>query len=190
MSKTNYNLNRLIRNVIYQMKRQYGGSITLYRLISAATDRATGVKSETHESVYIKKAVVLPANVYREVIQSISQISANKKLVMGGNFDLGIRVFIIDRRDAPGYTITNDDWIVYDHKRYDIDSIDEFEQATAWLVTARAIGGAPPNEDVRARGNSDLFNLVQVATAIAAQHEPRAYGVDALGLDQNVTGTI
>jgi len=190
MTKPNYNLNKLVRNVIYQMKRQYGGSITLYRLLSAGTDRATGVKTETHESVYIRRAVVLPVNVYREVLQSISQISANKKLVMGGSFDVGLRVFIVDRRDAPGYTITNDDWIVYNHKRYDIDSIDEFEQATAWLITGRAIEGSPTEEDIRATGNSDLFELTQLAEAVAAQHEPRAYGGESLTLTQDVTGTI
>lgn len=190
MVKTNYNLNRLIRNVIYQMKRQYGGDITLYKLVSAGTDRATGVKTETHTSVYISRAVVLPVNIRRELLQSISLISANKQLVMGGSFDAGLRVFIIDRRDAPGYDLSNDDWIVYDHKRYDIVSIDEFEQSTAWLITAKALQGVAPHEDLYAYGNGEMFDLTQSATGVTAQHEPRAYGDQSMTLSQNATGTI
>jgi hypothetical protein len=187
---SNYNLNRLVRSVTYQMKKQYGGEITLYKLVSAATDRSTGVKTETHTSVYIRRAVVLPVRVKRELIQSISQISANKKLVMGGNFDVGVRMFIVDRRDAPGFELTNDDWIVYDHTRYDIEAIDEYEQATSWLITARAIEGAAPYEDIRANGTDYILDLIQTASAVAVQHEPRAYGDTSLGLIQDATGTI
>ena len=167
MVRPNYNLIRLIRNCIYAMKRDYGGPITLYSLGTAATDRATGVKTESHSSVYIPRAVVLPAKVQREVIQSISAISANKKLVMGGTFDAGTRVFIIDRRDAPAVTtVSNDDWVVYDHKRYELKSIEEFEQSTAWLITGKMVEDVAPNEDIRATGRSDLFNLTQVVVAV------------------------
>lgn len=190
MTRANYNLNRFIRNAIYRMKHDYGGEITLYQLTSATTDRATGVKSEAHTSILIPRAVVLPVNVRREVIQSISAISANKKLVMGGSFDSGLRVFIIDRRDAPGYEITNDDWIVYEHKRYDLKSVEEFEQSTAWLITGKCVEGAPPEEDIRVNGENTVFNLSQAVTGVTAQHEPRAYGTQALALTQSATGTI
>lgn len=167
MTRPNYKLILLVRNCIYQMKKRYGGEITVYRLDTASTNRGTGVKSETHTSVYIPRAVVLPAKVQREVIQSISAISANKKLVMGGSFDIGTRVFIIDRRDAPEFELSNDDWIVYKHVRYDIKTIEKFEQSTAWLITAKAIEGVRPEEDIRASGNSDMMGFSQtVNTAI------------------------
>lgn len=189
MTRPNYNLIRLVRTCIYHLKRDYGGEITLYRLGTATTDRATGVKSETHSSVYIPRAVVLPVNVKREVIQSISAISANKKVVMGGSFDTGTRVFIIDRQDARGYSLTNDDWIVYKHVRYDIVTIDEFEDATAWLITAKAVEGAPPNEDIRANGNSYVLDFIQTAVGVTAQHEPRAYAANTLAVTDTVTET-
>jgi len=188
--KPNYNLIRLVRNCIYQMKREYGGSITLYQLATAATDRATGVKTETHNSIFIPRAVVLPASVKREVIQSISAISANKKLVMGGSIDVGTRVFIIDRNDAPGYIVTNDDWIVYEHVRYDIKVVEEFEQHTAWLITAKAQEGVLPEEDFFENLTDYVLDLSQAAAAVAAQHEPRAYGIEPLTLTDTATGTI
>lgn len=190
MTRPNYNLNRLVRNCIYQLKREYGGEITLYQLTAATTDRATGVKTETHNSIFIPRVVVLPASVKREVIQSISAISANKKLVMGGSIDIGTRVFIIDRLDAPGYTITNDDWIVYEHVRYDIKSVEEFEQSTAWLISAKAQEGGTPEEDTYQRVEDYVFDLSQVAAAVTAQHEPRAYSAAALTLTDTATGTV
>lgn len=185
MTRPNYNLIRLVKNCIYQMKREYGGEITLYQLTNATTNLATGVKTETHNSIVIPRAVILPARVQREVIQSISAISANKKLVMGGSMDTGTRVFIIDRSDAPAYVITNDDWIVYKHVRYDIKSIEEFEQDTAWVITGKAQEGSPPEEDIRVYGNDELFTMTQNAVGVTAQHTPRAYAADTLFISQD-----
>lgn len=184
MTRPNYNLIRLVKTCIYQMKREYGGEITLYQLTTAVTDRATGVKTETHNSIVIPRAVVLPARVQREVIQSISAISANKKLVMGGSFDAGTRVFIVDRLDAPGYIVTNDDWIVYKHVRYNIKSVEEFEQNTAWVITDKTVEGVTPEEDIRVYGTHDLYSLTQNAVGVTAQHTPRIYLSNTLTFSQ------
>lgn len=162
---TNYKLNKLVRNCVYLLKRRFGGSITLYRLSAASTDLATGVKTQSHSSIEIDRAIVLPVKIDRDIIQSVATLSANKKMVMGGSFESGVRVFIIDRADAPGYDLTNDDWIVYKHKRYDIVSVEEFEQRKAWLVTAKVIEESTTQEDIRAYGNSYVLTLTDVAAA-------------------------
>jgi hypothetical protein len=167
MVRPNYNLIRFIRRNITQLKREYGNPITVYQLESASTSYETGVKTETHNSVFIRRAVVLPVTLTRAVVQTISMISANKQVVQGGTFDPGLRTFIIDRRDVPStYELHQDDWITFDGFRYDIKKVDEYEYKTAWLVQAKLIEGAPAYEDLHNKTNSYLLDLTQTVTAV------------------------
>ena len=167
MARPNYNLIRFIRRCIRMMKKEYGNPITVYQLATATTNYDTGVKAATHTSTYVDRAVVLPVRLSRDAIQTISLISANKQIVQGGTNDPGLRQFIIDRTDVPTtYTIDQDDWLVYDGKRYDIKTVDEYEYKTAWLLTAKLIQGAPAYEDLHAKANSYLLDLTQTATAV------------------------
>lgn len=159
MARPNYNLIRLVRRCISQMKKEYGSPITVYKLGDTTTDLETGVKTVSRTSTYIKRAVVLPNRLSRDAIRSISLISANKQVVEGGYYDVGTRTFIIDRRDASGVTLAEDDWIVYDGKRYDIKTIEEFEQQTAWMVVAREIEGAVTHEDISVKANNYLYDM-------------------------------
>jgi hypothetical protein len=169
MTRPNYNLIRFIRRCIGQLKKEYGGPITIYKLGTATTNLNTGVKSYSNTSYPITMAVVLPANVSREVTQTISLISANKKLVQGGSYDTGKRRFIIDRRDVSStLELHKDDWIVYDGRRYDILAIEEFEQKTAWMVVGKRIEGVDPPEDLYAYAQGYLLDLEQSVNATIA----------------------
>jgi hypothetical protein len=151
------------------MKREYGNPITVYQLGDVNTDHNSGVKTQTHTSTYIPRAVVLPVALTRDVIQSISMISANKKVVQGGTFDPGLRRFIIDRTDVPStYEIKHDDWITFDGQRYNIKKVEAYEYKTAWLVFAKLIEGAPAYEDLHVKTNVYLLSLTQTATAVIA----------------------
>ncbi len=165
MANPNYNLIKFIHRCIYQMKREYGGPIQINILGAIDTDLKTGVKSAVQTSYDIKRAVVLPVRISRQVIQSISMISANKKFVQGGTFEQGTRTFIIDRRDCPTLTeIHNEDWVVYDNKRYEIKWIDEFEQRTAWVLVGKELEGAQKNE-VFSVPPSSTMAVVDIAAA-------------------------
>jgi len=167
MTRPNYNLIRFIRRNILQLKKEYGNPITVYQLLTANTNLESGVKTETHDSAYIPRAVVLPVTLTRAVIQSISMISANKQVVQGGTFDPGLRTFIIDRRDVPStFELKQDDWITYDGERYDIKRVDAYEYKTAWLVQAKLIEGAPAYEDLHTKTNSYLLDLTHTVTAV------------------------
>lgn len=167
MARPNYNLIRLIRRCIKQMKKEYGNEITVYSLGTATTNYDTGVKAATHTSVFIRRAVVLPVTLTRDVIQTISIISANKQLLQGGTFDAGLRMFIIDRTDVPStWLVEKDDWIVYDGKRYDVKKVEEYEYRTAWVVTAKLVEGNPVYQDHHVKANGYLLSLTQTATAV------------------------
>jgi len=140
-------LNRFIRKTLYSLKRQYGNKVDLYKLINAETDYQTGVKTVDKSAITIRKCIVLPVKIAREAIQTIAHISANKMFVYGGSYDAGTRMFIIDARDLPiDYEIVNDDWLIYNNRRYEIKNIEEFEQHTAWVIVAKEVKGVKPEQ--------------------------------------------
>jgi hypothetical protein len=132
--------------MLYSLKRQYGGSIDIYTLDSASTDPRTGVVTSNRNVIHIDRAPVLPAKMIKEVRRSISQISANKMFVVGGTYDAGRRIFIVDRRDAPNLQLTNNSYVVYRSRKYEIEVVQEFEFESGWVLTGRELVGEVPEQ--------------------------------------------
>lgn len=53
---------------------------------------------------------------------------------------------------------------MYNNKRYEIKSIDEFEQSTAWLIVGKELEGAQKNETLP-ESPSDAMTVVDTASA-------------------------
>ena len=156
-------LSRLIRKVLYNLKRQYGGTIDIYTLVSSVADPKTGVVTAVKNVIHVDRAVVLPARVTREVKKSISQISANKMFVVGGTYDASRRLFIIDRDDVPDLDLTNNSFIVYRGRKYEIEAVQEMEFETAWMTTCRELIGEVP-EQIHLLHADNLLDLSQEAS--------------------------
>jgi len=137
----NYGLNQQIRRVLYALKRQYGGMVTVYQNGTVTTDTKTGETARTKTATRIQRAIILPVTISREVKQSISLISANKQMVTGGGFEVGKRLFIIERRDCPSLVLHKADWLVYNGRRYAIDNYEEYEFETAYIITGKEMPG-------------------------------------------------
>ena len=155
-------LKRTITRTLYMMKRQYGGTIDIYTIVSSTTNQETGVTTIIKDVVHVDRAIVLPAQMTREVKKSISQISANKKFVVGGTYDAGRRVFIIDRDDTPSLDITNNSYIVYRTRKYEIESYQEYEFEAGWIVVGRELVGEIP-EQIHLLKADSLLNLQGVS---------------------------
>ena len=161
----NRNLTQRIRQALYALKKDYGGTIYLYKLVSTETDVRTGRKTVVTDRTYIRRAIVLPVTVKRDVKQSISLISSNKEFVQGGTSDIGKRDFIIDRRDCRHLTeLTADDWLVYKREKYQIATVETFEEDAGWIITAKKLVGEVPESHV-SFGVTDQLVFVSVATA-------------------------
>ena len=138
----NLNLNRRIRQTLYVLKRAFGNMVTIYRFLESDTDYKTGIKTDLTESHVVRKCIILPVKITREVIQTVSEISANKNFVYGGSYDSDLRGFIIDTRDLPlGYVPRQNDYIVYNDQRFEFKTIAELEQKTGWLISGKAVIG-------------------------------------------------
>ena len=155
----NRNLNQRIRQALYQMKKDYGAPIDIYKLVSSETDARTGEKVVTKSVTHVRRAIVVPSRTDRVAQQTISVISANKQFVTGGHYDASQREFIIDRRDVRALPeLTADDWIVYNRRKYQIKNIESFEVDAGWVIAARELVGETPEQvfDLRAESFLEL----------------------------------
>ena len=149
-----------IRHNIYAMKRQYGAAILLRRRASHDTDPKTGKQSTATLSWYIHKAAVLPEEITRNNKQPASLVGANKDLIQGGGFDVGKCSFLIDAKDLPkGIKPLKDDWICYDNKHFDIESITVYFPGAAWIVTCKELVGRVESADIKQAGATDTVNV-------------------------------
>ena len=142
----NNNVKQRMRAALYALKRSYGGRIDIYKKGAASSNPRTGERTIQKSLTQIKRAVILPAEVARQEVRGISTISANKGLVQGGWYDNALTIFIIEQKDAPDLTLTPDDWIVYDGKKYQIEEFREWAFDTCWVVTAKALLGEVPEQ--------------------------------------------
>ena len=109
---------------------------------AATSNSQTGETSLTIATLRVRRAVVLQGVVTRDAKQSISLITAQKQMVQGGGFDVGKRTFIIDRRDVPrDFVLRKDDWIVFDSRHYDLDTVTEYPYGTAWVAIGKELVG-------------------------------------------------
>ncbi len=141
MQPHQYFLNRQMQVALYALKRQYGGPIVIYRLLTSEVDPKTGEATVETQATRVKRAIILPAMLTRDVVRNISVISADKQMVQGGNFDVSKRVFIIDRRDARSLVLSHDDWLVWNGRKVQFEKIVEMEFDSGWVITGKVLLG-------------------------------------------------
>lgn len=141
MQSHQYFLSRQMQTALYALKRQYGGPITIYRLLNSEVNSQTGVVAVRTQVTRVRRAAILPAIMTRNVVRNISIISADKQMVQGGSYDVSKRVFIIDRRDARSLVLSQADWLVWDGVKYQFEKIEKLEFRTGWIITGKALLG-------------------------------------------------
>ena len=156
-----------IKQTIYKLKRLYGGSIYVYKQGNPSTDIETGVKTWPGRQVnLISRAIILPVKLERTQTQTISMISADKQFVYGGSYDRGARWFYIDPRDLPvGYQIAQDDWIIYQGKKYEIKQAKDNEFDTLWEVLGTELIGVVP-EQIHELSGYSIVDFQQTAVGV------------------------
>lgn len=136
-------LNTVQQQVLDVLEAQFGGRIDYHRLISSVTDVETGDRVIDQTVIPIPCAIILPTKRVREAEKSISVISANKKFVQGGGYDVGTKDFIVRGSYLTSIGgVQQDDWIIYGTKKFEIISWDEYEFEGSYLITAKELRGS------------------------------------------------
>ncbi len=126
-----------IKGILYRLKRTWGQPASVHYLTSHGTDFETGARSVAVSAVRVKRAILLPTTVHREFKYDIGYLRANSNFTYGGLWTAGTRQMIVDRADLPrDFTIrpSDEQYVVYDHKRYAIKQVEDIE-SYAYMVT-------------------------------------------------------
>lgn len=131
-----------IRATLYRMKRSYGLPIDLCQQTLGQTDLQTGEKDISYMKVSIPRAIIQPARTSRSFVYDLAYISANKDFTSGGFFDVSDRRIILDAADLPAdWELDNDQFIIYNNRRYDIKGFYEFEADMGFILMVRETKG-------------------------------------------------
>ena len=150
MNNANAIHNRFMRLSMYVHQRQHGAAVVVRRKVQVQADPETGQTQWQIRSWKIPRAVVLPEKRQREVRQNAGAMAANRAIIQGSSFDTGGRHFLFDRHEVPSdLTLKKDDWIVFNNKHYDIESVTDYEYGEAWLVIAKELEGRVEVFDMR-----------------------------------------
>ena len=164
-----YFLNRQMQTALYVLKRQYGGPIVIYRLLMSEVDLKTGEANIETIATRIKRAVILPATVTRDVIRNISVSASVKQFVQNSSYDASKRIFIVDKRDARNLSLSSDDWLVWDGHKYQFEKFDELEFNSGWIITGKVL-----------LGETDLENGLEQSIG----------GTDTVEIEANASGGV
>lgn len=132
---------RFITNLLYDLKRRYGGVVTFHREVNN-NDYRNGVNALTLLDWTIRKIIVLPRSLEQKFVYDLSYIATNKNFTMGAVFDTSAKRIILDARDKGSYEPALRDYFVIHGKRYDITQIDEFEFGTGYVITGQQTEGS------------------------------------------------
>lgn len=155
---------RMIRNVIYALKRAYGFPLRLYKITNVVKNLETGTKTRTVQYKSITRAVFVSARFYRSFVYDLSYIAAAKDFTSGGFFDSHDRAILFDWQDLRDFEIKVDDYVVYDGMQYVITEIRTFENDTLYLVKIRGVRGSEI-VDAGALETASEITLTQTAAA-------------------------
>ncbi len=149
-------INRLIRDTIYALKREYGYSGSLY-VETFSTNLSTGAKVRTATPYVIKKVIILPSNWQRKFAYDLSFVAANKNFTYGGFFDADTRNFIVDCADLPkNFEITLDHVLIIGTKRYVLSSVQLVDDQGIWLLSGKSLRGELPGQVISIAVQDDV----------------------------------
>jgi hypothetical protein len=135
------------RRALYQLKREYGFPAALYRTVVGDTNLQTGLKSTTRIKYAIKRCVILPVNTISLGFYSSALLKAARQFSYGGFQDQDIKNVLVDGRDLPkGFEILQEDYLVYQHKKFEMVKIAELEQGIGYHLIVNGLRGMVPNE--------------------------------------------
>jgi hypothetical protein len=127
-----------MRNELYSLKRRWGAPLAIYKLSSASVDLSTGERTIDKASYDIERAIPLPAQTVRNEIAN--QIAPRDW------WDSAIQVFVIDCADVPDIELNQDDYLIFNGKRFNVESFDAWPHVAAWIIVGRHVIGDVPEQ--------------------------------------------
>lgn len=131
---------REIRNTLYSLKKEWGCTVQYYHIVEKQRDIKTGVASTEYQVLTIKRAILLPSLLLREIAAR-----TNSPFNYGGDYNNQDRFIIIDSKDFKFSLeeIAPNDYITINNARYSMKHLTNFDFSTAYVFKINQI---PPKE--------------------------------------------
>jgi len=125
------------------LQTEYGSDedVSIYKRTSSGVDLKTGIPNQTLDVTTFCDVIVLPANVFAKFVQNVPKTAPDRPFIYGGTWPTSSRAFLIDPDDGADLNLTEEDWIVYRGRKYEILKFTEFEVDEAWIIFADAVHG-------------------------------------------------
>ncbi len=149
---------RFIKQVLYTLKRDFGLPANIVWRTSSVPNLETGKLNVSQDSVAVSRAIVLPRVLQRDFVYDLSFIASNKNFTYGGLFDKNSRKVFIDPDDLPaGFEIKIGYWIVFNGVRYEVKTVDTYEQNAAIDMDVSQVDNAILSNLIKKVYYDDLF---------------------------------
>jgi len=136
-----------LRRLFYQLKRDYGYEGALYRVTPGTTDLETGAKNITRVKYTIDRMVVLGFKAESLGFYGSALMKAGREFSYGGFQDQDLKRIIIDGEDLPvDFEVQQDDYVVYQHKKFEIVKITKLEENLGYELLVNYLKGSVTNE--------------------------------------------
>lgn len=143
---------QFMRHQLYMLKREYGLETGIYRTIVEETNLETGAKRISIVKNTIDQAIFVPVKFETMSLYSASYLKAAREFAYGGYQDQEVRKVIIDGNDvADDFEILPDDYLVQNHKKYEIKYAEKLEEGIGYLMIVQRLVGAEVAEVHEAR---------------------------------------
>lgn len=141
----NQNVLRQVKLIVYRLKKEYGLELIVWHPISADHNIETGKIAREYALMYIRRAILLPKTFSRDFEYDLTYIASGKNFVYGGFFDSAKRNVLIDVHDLPSnFELTNNDFIAFEGKRWELASLELAEHKEAWYIIAKEVASYDP----------------------------------------------
>ena len=138
---------RQIKNILYQLKRDFPSSLRLRNLIDASSNKKTGVITRHYSTLEIRRGILLPTMMTPSFIYDLSFIAANKNFTYGGLFGSRTRLIIIDGKDVPSsFTIKEDTQVLLDDQVFLTKKVEKLVNGLGYLLTVSSLSNAEESE--------------------------------------------
>lgn len=127
------------KTTLYTLKRAFGRSATVYKLLTDNYNTNTGAITKNYQSQSLTNFIVFPNDLKRKFAYSISYLAADKNFTYGGMYDVNTREAILDKRDLTLFTLDTSCYFLMDNKKFNIEVLETLEDNLGYYLVIKAL---------------------------------------------------
>lgn len=139
---------RQLRNILYQLKKDWGVPMSFRNPTEAEPDRKVGTILTSYQILKIRRGIWLPVKLTPAFVYDLSFIAANKNFTYGGLFGANTRVVIVDGNDVPNtFTVKENTQLIVDKVVYVVKNVESLVNRMGYLLTVTTLSNSETSDE-------------------------------------------